>query len=396
MVRMTDKRARSTGTSPAADGETRVATPYVAPGHEPAAPPSVEDFFPVQRAFAWITESSWPSFAVVSAALVLARSGWQQHKSIDDLLAYARSFPTPTPSYKSSAVIGPAIAHALGISDAPGWWSLHAVLTVLVLGVAAGLTIRRASDRASARLALVWLCLAPGATCLLQLIGHYDVFVLLGATLLGFARGSGMALAAGVLVGATNPSQACIILPAYACVALGLGRHRVSTTLGFAAGAIASAGLVAYGHASLGVATTSRTSLVFVNALRGLRGLLIDGTMATYSWYAVAWALVLAVLHAHRAERRAFVLLSAGLVGLPALACAFTLDGTRVFVCCAWAGFCLLLWDLGARRATWERRLPLRALTSLAAIGSLLAPAYITWVNGHLAEPWWQQWMPPQ
>ena len=51
---------------------------------------------------------------------------------------------------------------------------------------------------------------------------------------------------------------------------------------------------------------------------------------------------------------------------------------------------------VGERRAQWERRLPLTALTSLAALGSLLSPAYITWVNGHLSEPWSQLWLPPQ
>jgi hypothetical protein len=297
-----------------------------------------EQAAPTQSLFPWLLRSSRLSFGLAALLIVLVRNGFSSYDATEPLLHYAREFPRPGPSYKSSAILGPALAHALGLHTPRGWTLLHAVLSAAAMGVAVWLTCRTAGDQRSRRVTLVWLALAPGATCLLQLIGHYDVFVLLGATLLGFARGAGTALIGGALVGATNPGQGCILLLAYACVACALGRPVWRASWAFGAGCAVCAAAVAAWQWSLDVAITSRVSLLLPNLGRGLRGTLIAGTMASYAWYGLAWPLVVAAIVGLRHERRARALLTLGLVVIPAFSSMLTLDGTRVFVCAAWAG----------------------------------------------------------
>jgi hypothetical protein len=341
-----------------------------------------------ERVVRWSCEVPAATFFLMLSMLTVLRCGWQKYEAIDPLLEFARSFPAPSNSYKANSVLGVALAALVGATKRTPWWRLHGLVTLALTAVTLYLVVKSLGDRASRRHMGILLFSSSAPVVALQLVGHYDVFTLFGATLLGLGTSVAGAAVGGLVVGASNGEQglvmaACALLVAFA---LRLGQRR--RLAAFAAACLLARVGVLYWLQAYGVSASGRGALLGENLRRALHGFLHDGTTAIYSWHGPLWVVVALAIWAHRSAPARMASLAAGLIAIPAAAAVTSLDGTRVFVCCVWPSLCLLTREWSAGEASWTRELPREKIAGFVLLAIPVLPAYLTWVDGRLLPPW--------
>lgn len=336
-----------------------------------------------------IPSAFWILLLVVGTIL---RCGVGVYRATDPLIDFARSFPEVTStSYKLYSVLASASAAVVGATTPERWTALHLVLVAGLLGATFGWA--KHNLPVSVRRPLV-LLLAGSATppVLLQHIGHYDVYAF-GAGLLLVVPTPWAAVAGGLMFGLTSVEQGVAAIAGLALVCAGLERP-IPRRLTAAMVAVALAG----GGTRLWLSShdvVPRSDLLFERLTRSLEGVLRGGSAATWSWYGLAWLLVIAVVCFvlwDGVSRWRMACLLGGLLAIPAAATLVTLDGTRVFAVISWPALLVATQWLGERQDVGE--FLLRGEPRLDAILSglvglwLVAPAYITWKGGSFILPW--------
>jgi hypothetical protein len=327
-------------------------------------------------------------FAIGLAILTVLRCGWNRYEALDVHLDFAKQFPVPIRSYKATSVVGTALAFLLGIRKKEAWWYLHIAGTLLLACVAGMLIARLMKDSKQRRAAAILLMLSPAPIVLLQLVGHYDLFTLFGGILLGLAPSWPYALLSGLLVGFSHGEQGVVMAAATAAVGTGLRIDFKTRIAAFVAACGAARLFVWCWFAAYDWSVRDRAALLDYHLARSVLGFLRASTAALYTWYGPLWIVILAALWAQRHDRRSLLALVAGLIVIPGLATVVTLDGTRVFICCALPGLCWLLRELLTQRTRWSQTLPVYALTGIIVIAAPFLPAYMAWRWGRLLTPW--------
>jgi hypothetical protein len=376
-------------------------------GDHPAPAPGWQRIGPMlDRGWARLSGLSGPTFVAVVATVAVARSGirsWVEQPTLDRVTA----FPHPLPDWRANSPLGVALAAAVGADDVDGWVRLHglavvAAAVVVVLGVVAGF-----APGAPRRVAAVWLAVGSVPVVLLQKIGSYDAFAVIGAVLVVLPRRRGLALAGGLVLGWTSPEQGVVGLVSAALVLVALGCEggtpvaeaaRRARTLPLAgclaaglAGVVAArVSVIAWFHAA-GVAVPGRDDVLTDLAPESIRRAVGAGGAGVFTWLGLGWALVALVALAGRWRARPLLGLLAGLVVLPAAATILTLDGTRVFAMVSLPAVLVLLGWLAPRAAADAPDGAVGALvrraTLLALVLAPLVPALVLDTQGGLSFP---------
>jgi hypothetical protein len=347
---------------------------------------------------------SGPMFLALMAAMAILRSGmrtWVEQPTLDLVTA----FPDPLPDWRANSPLGVVLAAAVGADDVDGWVRLHAVALVvaglaLVLGVLAGV-----APGAPRRVAAVWLAIGSLPVVLLQKVGSYDAFALIGVVLVVLPRRRGLAVLGGLVLGWTSPEQGAVGLVSAGLVLLALesegsGRGAIARArshplagclaAGLAGVVVARVSVIVWFRAS-GVDVPGRDDLLTDLAAESVRRAVGAGGAGVFTWLGLGWALVVLVALVGRWRARPLAGLLAGLVVLPGAATILTLDGTRVFTMVSLPAVLVLLGWLAPRADADAPDRPgaalIRRVTVVAFVVAPLVPALVVDTTGALSFP---------
>jgi hypothetical protein len=291
-------------------------------------------------------------------------------------LEIAEAFPRPVTSYRGGAVISPILANVFGVDSEPSWFLLHLAATA-ALFAALILLIWRRFPSTHQRLFVTAVVLASGlpVTALVR-VGHYDIWLHIGALLVVFSKTPIGTAAGGLLMGFTNVEQTAVALVTLGVV-VALLDPLVLRRLAAAGGGLVVAWASIRGwYAAYDVPTESRADFFGENLRASLQGFKRSAPVQAYSWFSAAWIAVLSI------AIRPLVLVA--LIALPALSAITTVDGTRVFVACVLPAFLFLV----ANAADHFNRQELEKLTVWTVIVMCVTPGLSTFVDGMIVMPW--------
>lgn len=338
-------------------------------------------------------------FFVVVCVVAVARTGIGEYSL--DVLEISRRLPRPSETYKGLSVLSPIVARLLGVESRLGWWTLHAVLTVLAIALGVLLARRRLQSSETRRVLLVLVAASAMPVVLLSKIGHYDIWLVVGSILVSLGAGRIAPIVGGLIVGFTNFEQGAVLVLALlaAQFSLGLAREMIRS-LTFAAAAVFGRGVIEVWYRSFGVLPTGRGSLLRENLVNSLEGFVKPWPIQLYSWYSAAWVLVIAMIVGLRAERVRMFALLASLLIIPGIATVITSDGARVFMATSSAS---LLYVTSRLLMSFEQTVEgdtaakigneIVANAPLCLLIMLVTPGITVW-GGSLQTPWAQTLLP--
>ena len=373
-------------------------------GDHPAPAPGWQRIGPLlDRGWRRLTALSGPTFVAVVAAVAVGRSGirtWVEQPTLDLVAA----FPHPLPDWRANSPLGVALAAVVGADDVDGWVRLHALAVVAAAVVVVGGVVAGFAPGAPRRVAAVWLAVGSVPVVLLQKVGSYDAFAVIGAVLVVLPRRRGLALVGGLVLGWTSPEQGVVGLVSAALVLVALGceggtpgaeavrRVRALPLAGCLAaglaGVVAARVSVIVWFRASGVAVPGRDDVLTDLAPESIRRAVGAGGAGVFTWLGLGWALVVLVALVGRWRARPLLGLLAGLVVLPAAATILTLDGTRVFAMVSLPAVLVLLGWV-ARRAADDGAVGalVRRATLIALVLAPLVPALVVDTQGGLSFP---------
>ncbi|MFT3925064.1 MAG: hypothetical protein QM778_21190 [Myxococcales bacterium] len=321
-------------------------------------------------------------FTALVAGVMLLRNGahgFNFNPATDPTLKCFADLSVTTADFRCHGLVIFALPKLLGLESLTQWKLLHAGLTAGALLLAATLTFVTLGTGPRGRLALLWISASSMPSVLLNPREHYDVYTILGGTLLGLAPSPVVAALGGIVIGAANPEQALVAAAAWLIVAWGSRPRRVVIPGALGLGASAVCCML---YAALS-AHTGDTRLEILPAALGLslRVAMQSGTMGLYACYGAAWLLVAGWLlldPASTARKRRVAL---GMLLVPGLVTLATRDGTRVFVCTAWPAFlAFLVQSLEETREDADQ--PMETLSALLVLSVALLPAFVRMKSG--------------
>lgn len=334
----------------------------------------------------WLLSASDKKFAIILSLLAVGRTGVNFYSS--GMLEIAEAFPRPFPSYKGQSIVGPALASLLGITSSVAWFALHTLLTALLF-LAIFLWSNRRFAQIEARLFCIALLGSSFAVAALGNIGHYDLWMLASALLLGIGKGPGSALLAGILGGATSFEQFIISIVSLLFVMLALKTHDLRRLLSAFVGAAIVRTAIEIWFRQAGFQFESRQDLFFANASQAVENFLELWPLHVFSWYSASWILIAWLLTSRWFTSVQRILLALGLVLIPMSATITTLDGTRVFVAVSSPAFVWVLVQL-ACRGTPPRSVNLVTMSQKLLGIMVLTPGFLFWAEGGVQSPWGQ------
>lgn len=334
------------------------------------------------------------TFWLIAVAALVVRAGVAANKADDDLVRFAKQFPTPVADLASWSPIGPALGHLVGATTGSRWLVLNFTLLLVVLAATAWMLYRRLGQE-KWRVAFMWTCFSSAPAAALQWLGYYDVWMLGAGAMLALGSGWVTAILGGVIFGAANAEQGVLAVLSISAVQIGLlgdGRRREVPRVALRSAACVASIVVVRVlvqtwilHSEVAVPTRAG---VFVGLLDdSLRNDISLGTLGLYGWYGVGWLAVwFALRHVPRRPVEA-ALMFFGVVCIPGLAALTTTDGTRVFATISWAAFLALLVsaiESGDSRSADH----LRWAAPVLLVATPLLPSVVTNASGLVESPW--------
>jgi hypothetical protein len=342
------------------------------------------------------------------AVLVVLRSGVRlNHADTSYILIAADAFPQVQPDWRSAALIGPSLAGVLGIETEGAWFALNAVVILAVLAVAGAALVRRVRGREGLVVAAVWLALASFPVAVLQRVGWYDVYTILGAILVVWGRRRSTAVIGGIVLGLTNAEQGAVGLLTAALVLVALrpddrtAGEAVRDLRASAAGHALALGVLGVALGRVGAMAVYAAQDVVVQSRADMFGDLLGPSVVNslsassagvFAWLGMAWGLVALTWFVRSWSLGRWCALVGSLVALPALATITTLDGTRVFAMASLPGLLVLVGWVADRvedPAALGRQVVRRATVAALCVAPFV-PALITDPMGNVwfAFPW--------
>jgi hypothetical protein len=345
----------------------------------------------------WDRIEDLPSWLFLTwiTALVVLRSGvsWS---GTEELEAFARTFPHPGETFRSNAVLGPALGWALSADTLTKWILLHGTLTAGWFALTGVLLRRTLGNGRRWRVAMVWLTFASVITSMLRHLGSYDVFTLTGATLIALGGTPWLALLGGLVMGATNVEQGLLAVACGALVHWALsdpdgGSRTLGVTIRTFAPAVAGLVLaraaVLLWFARLDAAVQGRGDAFGQLLEDSLMNALSLGSLGAYSWLGAGWVIVIATLWRLRDGPTRLLAAAVGLIATPLAATVTTLDGSRVYGAVVSVALLLALVCFAQRADRPGGDWLLGSSAALMVVG-VLVPAIDTTYRGGIRVPW--------
>lgn len=240
------------------------------------------------------------------------------------------AFPLPQPGITALSYGLPALVWAFGIQGNVALIGLMSLVLSVLAYFLSMFLVQRSFTGNVRTIAIISIALGPTICVLLGNIGRHDVFIILGAVVVGL-RGERIAWALlGTLIMVLgNPEQSLVAL----LLALALAftrdfkRYRTSLVLSSGVALVAFVTLSLWAR-SLGV--TSRADWIGYHLGVGLLNFWANVGIAVYASYGLLWLLVIFQLSRLQGSERIVGL--AALIILPLLVSMVTADTTRVFV----------------------------------------------------------------
>lgn len=281
------------------------------------------------------------------------------------------TFPAPEARLTGTSY-GLRIAAWVLRTESPTVYVAVAVTLTLVTMVVISVAVHRGVPSATARLAVLVLATGSIGTVLIGNIGRNDVFVILGASLLGLLGARWIwALTGTALMSLGNPEQAALAVLVYLmCCAAPVLRHRVRP----AYAALALAVVVVIGISGWAAVEGASSRMGYLGEYLGnsLYHFGRDWPLSLYAVYGVLWLVIgFAVARVSGWPRISMAL---ALILLPLLATATTLDQTRVFVGVSAAATFAVVHDFGSGLADALRKAGIPVLGAVF-VACLLLPS---------------------
>jgi hypothetical protein len=264
------------------------------------------------------------------AAAAILRTGIRRMGDHQGFVEAVIAFPDVA-AYWRTSLLPLGIAKMLGISGVAGWLSLHIVVTAIVIIGIGWFAVQRFAGESSLVVFGLFV-FGPLGTILFGGLGFYDVWVIAGAALLVLGDSSPLRIVGALLLLGGNFELGCVALLSYALFLAAQGDWRTMRLSIFESvlsiGAMFGLLTWVYRDApdpdSRGEWLVDQASGSIVNSITVFPLLL-------FSFFGITW-LVIGRHLIHVGGVRFWILAFVGLVGVPGLMAAITLDGTRVFV----------------------------------------------------------------
>lgn len=330
---------------------------------------------------------SWPKWVFVLSVpfLTLLHSGFNYSFNRDTVQSATVSFPSPMQSQESTSYGLRTIAWAFGVTTEQSYLKLSFALTLIVM-LAFGFYAWSKLPRNAAAVVVAIVLIGPIGTNLVNNIGMYDVFMYAGALFLGIAGRSWLTgIVGGLLMSAGNPEQALLASIAFALVGIGLTQKNIwkAGIAAFITALISWAFLFAYVRSS---GTESRIFMLTRLFRQSLSYFLQGIPIQIYAGYGLAFAFVLVAVTA--LSRNRAILLLIGILVLPVMATASTLDQTRVLVQVSTASVVALLVWIAPRALIALERIGWKSASALIVCIAVVLPAVSIIYPGEIRLPY--------
>jgi len=287
----------------------------------------------------WLHALNWidrllrrcPQWVIVAALPFLAflHSGFDQQFPNDGIESSTVSFPEPLAASEASSYGVRTIAWAMGITTDSSFLRLTGVLVALTLWVVGAFAWRKFGSR-TALVIMVITAAGPIGASLTNNLGRADVFVIAGGLLLGlFARGFTLGVVGSLLMACGNPEQGLVASFCLLMVGLGLREKSLlkAATAAFVTSALCAGIAVAALHH---FGRESRSDYLFRNLRQSFSYFLQALPLELYAGFGLAFIFILITATAIRRIQALFLVV--GVLVIPLIFTAVTLDQTRVLV----------------------------------------------------------------
>lgn len=337
------------------------------------------------RLEAWLLAIPSAVWITLLPLLAVIHCGYELSMPYAGVKNFTETYPTPLSGSDSGSYGVRTIAWLLRINEPDSFTRLCVLITCATLWIA-GVLIWRVLPKRSAIAVSVLVALGPIGETLFGAIGRSDALVLLGALVLGVVgRNIWIGLLAGLIMVAGNPEQAVAASLAFVLVAFvlrtqGIVRAAVSSLV--ISGASYFVMLALFQH----LGYKSRTDALGPNIRQSLSFFLQAAPISFYAAFGLAFVFVViacTVLWWRRA-----LLLMCGIVIIPMLFTAITLDQTRITVALSCAGIAaVLVWAVPKSLAALDAMGFGSSMSVLTAIAVLL-PSIAVSYPGEIILPY--------
>lgn len=289
---------------------------------------------------------SIPRFLWIVALPVISviHGGYELSMPYNGVANLTETFPVPVNTSEGCSYGIRTIAWLLHINEPDSFTRMCVLITCATLWIM-GVLVFRVLPKRSAIVVSVLLALGPVGETLFGAIGRSDVLLLLGALVLGVVgRNILIGAVAGIIMFAGNPEQAAAASIAFMFVALALrlpGMVRAGASAFVVSVFLYGGMLIWFEHQGY----KSRVDSLGPNIRQSLSFFLQAAPMSFYAAFGLA--MVFVVITSTVLWWRRALLLVVGIVIIPMIFTAITLDQTRITVALSCAGIAaVLVWSV--------------------------------------------------
>ncbi len=335
----------------------------------------------VARLDRFFNDIPWVLFVIGLALIGLLKAGVQ----LVGTSAALESWPEPLPTADSISYGNRSIAFILGWEFAGAYARISLCVSVVAL-VVLGFVLRPGRYGLDGRLLAIVIILGPIGQVLMTNVGGHDAWMFLGALVTAaFGRKVGGVTAGVVLMSLGNPEQAVIAMGCLLAITLipNFRERRRSTLFGLLL-AIALLGALSLYAMHVGVST--RGGYIEGYLLQGLHNFFINFPLSLFAILGISWIVVGWILADMSNRNRLFFLI--GIVVVPLVFTAITVDQTRVFVGLSGAALMTALLDAVPRMRRRAHLIGLRNPLAWTLLVAVLLPAVLITYTGSVNIPY--------
>ena len=326
----------------------------------------------------------WLFVAVIPLVTVI-HGGFDLQFPNNGIAQSTESFPSPLASSEASSYGLRTVSWMLGITSDGSYVRLNVAIYVIVV-ILSGLLARRVLDRNSAKVVVALLWLGPIGVSMTTNLGRPDCFVIAGGVILGiFARNISWGVLGALVMCAGNPEQAVVATLCFLLVSFGLsvpGLIRASSAA-FMTSVVCYLGIFIVLR---NIGQDSRLGYFARYFRQSLTYFLQSAPLQIYTGFGLAVLFICLTLTAVGVRRAALIVL--GVLVVPLLVTATTLDQTRVLVSLTVPSICcVLVWSV-PRSVAGFQRLGVSFAPALLIILVFILPAFSINYPGFIRPPY--------
>ena len=335
----------------------------------------------VSRLDRFLNDIPWVLFVIGLVLIGLLKAGIQ----LLGTPAALESWPEPLPTADSISYGNRSIAFILGWEFSGAYAAISLCVSVVALAVLV-FALRPGRYGVDGRILAIVIVLGPIGQVLMTNVGGHDAWMILGSLVTAaFGRKVGGVTVGVVLMSLGNPEQAVIAMGCLLVITLipNFRERRRSTLFGLIL-AIALLGALSLYAMLVGVST--RGGYLEEYLLQGLNNFFINFPLSLFAILGISWIVVAWILTDMSNRNRLFFLV--GIIAVPLVFTAITVDQTRVFVGLSSAALMTALLDAVPRMHREAQLIGLRNPLAWTLLVAVLLPAVLITYTGSVNIPY--------